>query len=173
MKKILLLLLFAFLSLARTPVFAESLNVSVNTTVSIPTILELKIEETGQSELHFGNIRPSTIQATEAGPVIVKIHVTSNIGETYQVTQAMSNPLENAQGVQLGSDNLKFKTTAAKTAGTVIATATPVTKNIQTIFISDLKGTSDTIQAEYTLTVPPSQAPGDYSALLTYTVSSL
>lgn len=173
MKKTLLFLLFAFLSLARTPVFAESLNVSVNTTVNVSTILELNIEETGQSELRFGNIRPSAIQATEAGPVIVKIHVTSNIGEIYQVTQTMSNPLENTQGVQMGFNNLKFKTTAAKTAGTVIATAVPVTKNPQTIFISDLKGTSDTIQAEYLLTVPPSQAPGDYSALLTYTVSSL
>ena len=173
MKKTLLLVLLAFLSLVKTPVFAGIQNISVNTTVSVPTILELKIEETGQSELRFGNIRPSAIQATEVGPVIVKIHVTSNIGETYQVTQAMSNPLENAQGVQMRSENLKFKTTAAKTAGTVIAAATPVTKNLQTIFISDLKGTSDTIHAEYILTVPPSQAPGDYSALLTYTVSSL
>jgi hypothetical protein len=172
MKKICLIAILAFLSSVRTPVFADSQNLSVNTQVSIPTILELKIEETGQSELRFGNIRPSISQATEVGPLLVKIVITSNIGEAYQVTQAMNSALENAQGVQMDAQNLKFKTTAAKTAGTVISTPTPVTKSLQTIFISDATGSSDTILAEYSLTVPPSQAPGDYSALLTYTVSS-
>lgn len=173
MKKILLLVLIAFLSLVKTSVFAGTQSISVNAKADIPTILELKIEETGQSELRFGNIQPSAIQTIEAGPVVVRIHVTSNIGETYQVTQAMSNTLENTQGAQMGPENLKFKTKAVLSTGTVISSPTPVTKSPQTIFVSDAKGTSDTIQAEYMLTVPASQAPGDYSAILTYTVSSL
>ena len=103
----------------------------------------------------------------------VKIRVTSNIGETYQVTQSISNSLENAQGDQLSLENLKFKTTSALSTGTTVSTLTPVTRSPQTIFVSDPGGASDTIQAEYMLTVPASQAPGDYSAILTYTVSSL
>ena len=153
--------------------FAESKNVSVNVKANIDTVLELNIEQTGQSELRFGNIRASATQASETAPIIIKIHVTSNIGESYQIIQSVGNALKNAQGDTIGSENLKFKTTAAKTSGTVISTPTPVSKYSQTVFTSDANGTSDTIQAEYTLSVPPSQAPGDYSALLTYTVSSL
>lgn len=153
-------------------VYANDSNFAVNAKADIETVLELQIDQTGQSELRFGNIRPSALEPTEAGPYVVTIHVVSNIGSSYHVTQSISNALENAEGQKIDSENLKFKTTA-NTKGTVISTPTPVTKSSQTIFISDPEGTSDTIKAEYTLTVPPSQAAGDYSALLTYTVSSL
>ncbi len=148
-------------------------SVEVHTQADIPVVLELAIEQTGQSELRFGNIQPSATQTTVSSPVLIVIHVTSNLGTSYQVTQAISNDLQNANGDQINLVNLKFKTTASKTTGTVIATPAPVSKSSQTIFISDANGNSDTINAEYTLTIPPSQAPGDYSALLTYTVSSL
>ena len=173
MKRILVPALLFYLALAKTFVFAETQNVAVYAKADVQTILELKIEQTGQSELRFGNIQPSAIQATEAGPVTVILHVTSNIGESYQITQSISSALENAEGNQISLDNLKYKTTSLNATGTAVAALTSVTKSPQTIFVSDAKSASDTIKAEYTLTVPASQAPGDYSALLTYTVSSL
>ena len=69
-------------------------------------------------------------------------------------------------------DQLKFKTTSSKLKGSTIDSPMPVSASSQIIYTSDVEGASDTISAEYTLTVPASQAPGDYSALLTYTVSS-
>lgn len=167
------LILLNLLILFVTPAFGNIQNLSVVTKADVETILELKIEQSGQSELHFGNIQPSSTQSTQVGPVTVKIRVTSNIGESYHVTQSMSNALENGEGDKIDPENLKFKTTAAKTGGTMITTPTPVSKTAQTIYLSDAKGTSDTIRVEYTLTVPALQAPGDYSTLLTYTVSSL
>ena len=172
MKKLFILNLLNLIIL-QSFAFAESKDFAVNIKTNIDTVLELSIEQTGQSELRFGNVRASATQVTETAPIVIKIHITSNIGESYQIIQSVGNALENSQGNKIDLGNLKFKTTAAKTSGSVISTPTPVSKSSQTIFTSDAKGTSDTIQAEYTLSVPASQAPGDYSALLTYTVSSL
>lgn len=173
MKKWPVFILFTLFSLIIRPVFALNQEMAVNAKVDIPTILELNIEQSGQSELRFGNLRPSAVQTTEAGPVTIIINVKSNVGESYQVTQAISNELENAEGIKIGSENLKFTTASVKTKGTVISQTKSVSKAAQTIFVSDAAGSSDTIKAEYTLSVPASQAPGDYSALLTYTVSTL
>ncbi len=109
----------------------------------------------------------------EVGPVRMQIEVKSNTGERYQVTQIMTSALENAEGNKIVAEYLKFKTASLKTNGAVVSQPTPVTAAPQVIFTSDEQGSSDTISVEYTLVVPPSQAPGDYSALLTYTVSSL
>lgn len=173
MKKWAVITLLTFFSLTKTPVFAQNQDLSVNTKADIPTILELAIEQSGQSELRFGNLHPSALQTTEAGPVTVIIHVTCNIGDSYQVTQSISNALENTEGKEIDSENLKFTSVSLKTKGTVVSQPTPVTKSAQIIFVSDASGSSDTIKAEYTLTVPASQAPGDYSAIFTYTVSTL
>jgi len=152
---------------------AETKAASTNTTASIAPLLELAISQTGQSELRFGNIRPSAIDVTQVGPITLLIEVKSNTGDRYQVTQTINSALENSEGDKIDLERLKFKTSSLKPNGTTIASPTPVSVSSQIIFTSDAQGTSDTISAEYTLTVPPSQAPGDYSALLTYTVSSL
>ena len=172
MKKLVILNLLN-LFILQSFAFAETKNVSVNVKASIETVLELNIEQTGQSELRFGNIRASATQVTATGPIVVRIHITSNVGESYQIMQSVGSSLVNSQGDRIDLENLKFKTRAAKTSGTVVVTPTSVSKSPQTIFVSDAKGTSDIIQAEYTLSVPASQPPGDYSTLLTYTVSSL
>ena len=152
---------------------AETKTAFTNTTAYITPLLELAISQTGQSELRFGNIRPSAIDTIEVGPLTILIEVKSNTGDRYQVTQTINSALENAEGDKISLDHLKFKTSSAKLNGTAVASPTPVSASSQIIFTSDAQGTSDTISAEYTLAIPPSQAPGDYSALLTYTVSSL
>ena len=152
---------------------AEIKTVVANTTAYIAPLLELAISQTGQSELRFGNIRPSAIDTTQVGPITLLIDVKSNTGDRYQVIQTINSALENSEGDKIDLSNLRFKTSSIKSNGIAIASPTPVSASSQIVFTSDAQGTSDTISAEYTLTVPASQAPGDYSALLTYTVSSL
>lgn len=155
------------------PTFSETKTIITDAKAHIGAVLELTVSQKGQSELKFGNIRPSAIHTTEVGPVVMQIEVKSNTGERYQVTQTMNSALENAEGSKMAAEHLKFKTASSKSNGAVVSEPTPVTAAAQVIFTSDTQGSSDTISVEYTLTVPPSQAPGDYSALLTYTVSSL
>ena len=153
--------------------FAASKTVTTDARASVGSILELTVSQQGQSELRFGNIMPSALGPQEVGPVVMMIDVKSNSGERYQVTQAVNSSLQNSDGNQIDITNLKFKTASSKSNGTGVDSPAPVSASSQIIFTSDSQGTSDTITAEYTLTVPSSQAPGDYSTLLTYTVSSL
>ena len=155
------------------PAFSDTKTVMTDSKAIIGPLLELTISQQGQSELKFGNIRPSALGPTEVGPVLMVIDVKANSGERYQVTQIMNSSLENAEGKKLDLENLKFKTASLKSNGTAVASPTNVSSSAQVIFTSDANGTSDTITAEYMLTVPPTQEPGDYSSLLTYTVSSL
>jgi hypothetical protein len=174
MKKIILLTVFALSMIKIAPVvYAETRTIMTDAKASIGSILELSISQEGQSELRFGNIRPSAIDSITVGPVRILVEVNSNSGERYQVTQSIGGPLENVEGNQIGLDHLKFQTSASNSNGYVVSSPTAVSASPQIIFTSDTQGRSDTIAAEYTLTVPPSQEPGDYFALLTYTVSSL
>ena len=175
MKKLSVALIFWLVSSLPllSPAFAETKTVSTNAMASVGSILELTISQEGQSELRFGNIQSSAIDTKEAGPVVILIDVKSNTGERYQVTQNINSALENSEGDQMNITNLKFKTSPSNSNGTGIGSPISISTASQVIFTSDDQGASDTIKAEYTLTVPPAQAPGDYSALLTYTVSSL
>ena len=168
-----LLILGASMIASQAASRAETGTVFTNTTAYIAPLLELAISQTGQSELRFGNIRPSAIDTTQVGPITLLIDVKSNTGDRYQVIQTINSALENSEGDKIDLSNLRFKTSSIKSNGIAIASPTPVSASSQIVFTSDAQGTSDTISAEYTLTVPASQAPGDYSALLTYTVSSL
>ncbi len=150
---------------------AETRIITTDSKAQISPLLELSISQQGQSELKFGNILPSALETVEAGPISILIEVKSNSGERYQVTQAIGSDLSNAEGETISSQNLRFKTESK--SGSPVTELTPVSSSSQVIYTSDALGNGDTISAQYILTVPESQAPGDYSGLLTYTVSSL
>ena len=152
---------------------AQTKTVTAISQAQITPVLELTVSQAGQSELRFGNIQPSAIDSIEAGPVLIVLNVNSNTGERYQVTQMVNGTLRNVTGDEIPQEQLKFQTTALKSEGKYVADITPVTASPQIIFESDALGSSDTIEARYTLTVPTAQAPGDYSALLTFTVSTV
>ena len=152
---------------------AETRTITADSRALIPSVLELSVSQQGASELRFDKITPSSLGPTQTEPKLISIEVHSNSGEKYQVTQTISSALENATGEIIELENLKFKTTAAKSTGHGVSDFTPVSKGSQTIFTSDEQGSSESVSSEYQLTIPPSQAPGDYSALLTYTVSSV
>ena len=159
--------------LAAVPaVDAASKTVTIRSEAFIKDTLELAISQAGESELRFGNIRSSS-QSTETGPLKIILHITSNTGERYQVTEHLKGPLRNASNNRMGVENLKFKSSSAKSSGTVVSTPTAASASPQTIFVSDNAGSSDSVSVEYTLTAPANQAPGDYSAPLNYTVSAL
>ena len=152
--------------------YCETKTINTDSKAAIGPVLELTVSQKGQSELKFGNVRPSALGPIVVGPVRMLIDVKANTGERYQITQSMNGPLENAEGHKLGLEYLKFKTSCLS-SGTAVSSLTNVSESAQIIFTSDIQGSSDTISSEYTLTVPPTQEPGDYSANLTYTVSSL
>lgn len=136
-------------------------------------ILELTVSEQGARELSFGDVTPSGLGPIQAPLRTILVDVHCNTGEKYQLTQALNGELQNIEGQTISLDYLKFRTMAAKSTGVAIPDLIPVAQSTQTIFTSDEKGSSESITALYELTIGPSQAPGDYSALLTYTVSSV
>lgn len=152
---------------------AASKTVTVDSHATIGKMLELAVSQDGKSEVKFGNIMPSAIDPTVAGPIKVMVDVKSNSGERYHLTQTIAGSLENNQGDKIAPENLRFTTSSLKTRGEVVTAPTPVSAGAQPIFTSDLEGRSDTVTAEYTLIVPAGQAPGNYSTLITYTVSTL
>ena len=167
------LLLFCLLFPWPDAAQAASKTLQADSKAFIVPVLELRVSQQGAQELSFGDIAPSGTGPTEAQPRTILIEVTCNSGEKYQVTQALSGELKNAEGTTIPLSYLKFKTTAAKSTGHSVSDFTPVAPSARTIFTSDDQGSSESISTLYQLTIPPSQAPGDYSALLTYTVSSV
>ena len=139
----------------------------------ISPVLELAISQEGQSELKFGDILSSALGPTDSTPKTIVVEVKSNTGERYQVSQKLAGPLENSQGNRIDLENLKFKSRSAGGTGNSVADLVPAADAAQTVFISDDAGTGEMIFIEYELTIPPTQPAGDYSSLLTYTVSSL
>ena len=170
--KIISLSLAVFL-LGASPTFAGSQAAALTSQADIIPILEMSMSENAQSELKFGNVGTSSLGPTTTPSKMITIEVLSNTGQKYILTQAASGPLDNGQGSTIGLENLKFKTAALRYTGHPVSDFTAVASSSQTIFASDELGSSETVSAEYQLSIPPSQAPGDYSALLTFTVSSV
>lgn len=161
---------FFVLLAAVSPALAASKTVTVDSHASIATTLELKVSGAQSSELAFGNVNPTT---ATAGPVMMIIDVDSNSGAAYQVTQTLNGSLRNTAGDQISPDHIKFTSSSTSSIGTVVSNPTEVSSSPQTVYVSDSKGTRDTIAVEYTLQVPPNQAPGSYGSSLTYTASTL
>lgn len=170
-QKLLFLILLFFSGIC--PSIQAASTLATNSKAEIPTILELRVSEASQSELKFGNIQPSALQPTEVGPMQVILRVNSNINEKYQVTQALAGPLENEKQATIDNKFLKFKTSSENKEAKPVSALTEMAAGTQTIYVSDEKGLSDTINAEYYLTVPVDQDPGDYTTAITYTVSSI
>ena len=176
MKIRLLSLLALFPFLAVSPVFeaqAATQSILLSTTANVVPILELSLSESAQLELKFGSINSSGL-----GPVLsevrtIQVNVLSNTGNQYILTQSLDGPLQNTGGDTIAVNNLSFRTKAVNSTGTPIPAFTPASASAQTIFSSDNQGTAENISADYQLYIPPLQAPGDYSALITYTVSSV
>ena len=175
MKKLLLNVMVSFpmLLLGIGPVLAGSELTSFTSAASVGPILQMTVSQNTDSELKFGNIIPSALGPTQAAPQIITIDVQSNSGTKYVVTQVANGALDNGRGDTIGLENLRFRTASGTTAGAAVPDLTPMTAGAaQTIFTSNDQGESGTIQAEYQLSVPSSQAPGDYSTFITFTVSS-
>lgn len=167
------LLIFLWALYSPVQVQAALKSAAADYKATITPILELTISQTGQSELKFGDISPSSSGPTAALPKIIVVEVKSNTGERYQVTQKLAGPLQNAAGDGIELENLKFRSRSEGGSGNPVTDLTPATDSAQTVFVSDNAGTSEVVSIEYELTIPPTQAPGDYSSFLTYTASSL
>ena len=173
-KRFLFLLLLAHAACLNMGIaWGASKQATAITSASVPGILQLSLSQNTQSELRFGNISSSILGPTLSTPQSIQIEVTSNTGVKYILTHTASGPLDNGQGQSIPLADLQFRTVAANGTGTAVPSFTATIPSAQTVFSSNEQGTSETVSAEYQLTVPPAQAPGDYSAFITYTVSSV
>jgi hypothetical protein len=163
-----------FLFVGSGVAFADAKSASLESIASITPILELSLSRNAQSELRFGNVGSSSL-----APVVlsdtktIQLEVLSNTGEKYILTQSTNGPMQNASGDIIALENLSFRTQTKGSTGTAVSSFTPVTGSTQTLFSSDDTGAAESVTAEYQLSIPPSQAPGEYSTLITYTVSSV
>lgn len=171
-KKISLFFLICSLAMP-VQAFAVSTTVTIGSKASVTPTIELMVQGQKESELRFGNIAPSAASETVSGPMTMKVEVKSNTGERYQVTQNLANPLQNETGVAIPLENLSFTSRSENAGGTITEAPTKLISNHQTVYISDAQGKSATILIDYTLNVPANQAPGNYSATITYTASTL
>lgn len=176
MKKLLLsaMATFSLLLFGVGPLLANTQSSSFVSTASVGSVLQLTVSQNAGSELKFGNITPSALGPTLATPQTITIDVQSNSGTKYVVTQLVNGSLDNGRGDKIGLENLQFRTASEKSTGAAVSSFTSMTAaaSSQTIFTSNDQGDGETIQAEYQLSIPPSQAPGDYSTFITFTVSS-
>jgi len=174
MRKFFLLFLLGFSlgCLVPNSTLAENKSLAITSTAQVDSVFELSISQQGTAELYFGEITPMDTPSVRTASQLILLEINSNNGERYQVTQTTSGALENSEGKIIPLENLKFKTSSKKSLESATADFTSLTPESQTVFISDNQSANDTISIEYQLTIPPFQAPGNYTTLLTYTVSS-
>lgn len=155
------------------PVWAATTTASAQAHAEIIPVLELKVSDQATSELKFGNITPSAIQSVMSPVKKINLDIRSNTGEPYIVTQSFSGPMQNTQGSTIDLEKLKFRAIPSGGQGSGVNTFTNSSSAAQTIYRSNETGQSQTVQLEFQLEVPVAQAPGDYSAFLTFTVSTI
>ena len=110
-------------------------------------------------------------EATGQAPEVI-INTKSNLGVPYQVTQSLAAPLANEDGIQFEEGALMVNAENLVSKGQAVKLQT-VSTSPNTLFLSDAKGKSDTIKANYALKVGPQQPAGLYQTKLTYTMITL
>ena len=142
--------------------WAQRVSQTVEVTCRIEPRLQLTINPSTGERIDFGTIYSSETEPTLSKTVPVNLHIFSNLGKPYQVTQEFRSVMTNELGQSLAPEAL----TVTGEAGTQSAA------NIATIFSSDPKGQSADPTLSYQLRVPPAQAQGNYRGMLVVTVTA-
>ena len=143
---------------------------SVEVVARIEPRLSLTITpETGE-HIDFGTVESSQTEPHLSKPVNITLHVFSNLGKPYEVTQQLAAHLTNETGVILPPDNLL--TFPHDTADLVEEHALQPAAQSQTLFSSNPHGQSMDRTVSYQLRVPPGQVAGTYRGTLVMTVTA-
>ena len=134
---------------------AERTSQSIEVTCRIEPQLALTISPATGERIDFGVLPSFPTEAALSDIVPVQLHIFSNLGKPYQVTQEFRAPLTNETGDVLPVDS--FQRVGAGTESS-------------TVFQSDSKGLSADPTVSYRLRIPPGQAGGTYRGTLVMTV---
>lgn len=141
---------------------AERVSQTVDVTCRIEPRLSLTISPATGERIDFGTIYSSPTDSTLSGAVPVDLHIFSNLGKPYQVTQSFRAPMTSEEGRMLAPETLLV----TGEAGTQDASGE------KTIFSSDPRGLSADPTVSYQLRVPPAQPQGSYRGTLVMTVTA-
>jgi len=104
----------------------------------------------------------------------VLVQVRSNINRQYQVSQRLSGPLLNRQGLAIPENNFNIRQEGAAVKGSLrFLKASPVRAGDTTLFVSDRQGSPESFTVIYELLPGAQVTAGDYSASIIYSISEL
>lgn len=146
-------------------------SVTVNVSATILPLFQIEVGGPANGNIEFGVIQKDpdgdvTIQAKE-----VVITTQSNLRTPYIITQSLSTPLANENGVGVPAGALRVSAQNNKSGGSASQNV-EVGTDSSVLFRSDNNGQGDTISANYTLRVPPVQEAGEYRSQLVYTLTT-
>ena len=147
-----------------SPVHAERLSHTVDVVAVIEPELSFTVEPATGSRIDFGVLGNSPVEQQPSEPVDVAIHVDSNLGQRYRVTQQLIAPLADDAAWPLPSGALVVYGDV-DTAPDGRAADQP-----QVIVTSDQKGRSLASSIAYQLLIPPTQAAALSQGMVLMTV---
>ncbi len=120
----------------------------------------------GGYDLNFRNV---DLQAGRVNKELV-IDITNDTGKQYRLTEILSEPLTNDQGVSMPMQSLVvYARQGSNKYGTLsVQTDTPVFSNRYVLYTSNQNGLSDSFILVYSLLVPADQEPGYYRGRLQF-----
>lgn len=162
---------FALIGAAQaSPASAESASQTFDVVAVIEPELSLSIAPETGTRLDFGTLYSSEAETRLSPPFRVAVHVFSNLGRPYQITQQLLAPLTNEAGAALPPEHL-----LVVDAGTPQGMSAPSGFSAgqpHVVFSSDLQGHSTDRALTYQLRVPPRQAAGTYRGTILTTVTA-
>ena len=120
-------------------------------------------------DLNFGKITNGRPNATEA----IAIHVESNIGSPYKITQQMADAISASDGAALEDGSIAFAITGGSN-GTAKMTGSPsrISEASVLLYLSNDKGAGDDLQVQYSLSPSLKQKAGNYAGNISFKIES-
>ncbi len=154
------------------PKKSESRTLQVHVQVE-PLFLVDVSSRTGTHTIEFGTVQLISMEEmAKAETVQVDISVLSNLGIPYQISHATTGPLVNQTGEVLALENFAVQTIPPASGSGKISTLQAIVPEGQLLFESSFDGVSDHFMANYLLSIPPTQAGGNYQTNLIYTIAT-
>jgi hypothetical protein len=154
------------------PKKSESRTLQVHVQVE-PLFLVDVSSRAGTNTIEFGTVQLiSREEMAKTETVQVDISVLSNLGVPYQVSHALTGPLVNQVGEVLALENFAVQTIPPAYGSGEVSTLQAIVPEGQLLFESSFDGVSDHFTANYLLSIPPTQAGGDYQTNLIYTIAT-
>jgi hypothetical protein len=138
--------------------------------LEIEPVFDLNVEVRDALGIHFGMVKPGENRPQERQ---ITLTVRSNLGAPYQISQVVSRRLMTQEGVTLPDDAFQFYGSNARSGTVTVTSPSAVREGESVVFISDKKGTPESLLLKYTLTIPPQAKAGDYGSELKYSITTL